>query len=80
MPNSPVPESSGRPRHLYLVEILLGAAFLALVAFFMWSANSPREQAGSSHSDKVVTLTAANWEKEVLRSKVPVLVDFWGKH
>jgi thioredoxin 1 len=28
-------------------------------------------------SANVVTLTADNWEKEVVQSDVPVLVDFW---
>ena len=28
-------------------------------------------------SDKIVTLTQENWDKEVLQADVPVLVDFW---
>lgn len=28
-------------------------------------------------NEKVVVLTAENWEREVLRSETPVLVDFW---
>jgi thioredoxin 1 len=28
-------------------------------------------------SANVVTLTAENWEQEVVKSEVPVLVDFW---
>lgn len=28
-------------------------------------------------SDKVITVTAANWEQEVEQSAQPVLVDFW---
>ena len=32
-----------------------------------------------SGSDRVVTLTDANWEQEVLGSAQPVLVDFWAE-
>ena len=28
-------------------------------------------------NEKVVVLTGENWEREVLRSETPVLVDFW---
>lgn len=28
-------------------------------------------------SDKIVTLTQENWDQEVLKADVPVLVDFW---
>jgi len=30
-------------------------------------------------SDKIVVLNTANWESEVLKSKEPVLVDFWAE-
>jgi len=30
-------------------------------------------------NDKVTTLTDGNWEEEVLKSKQPVLVDFWAE-
>ncbi|MFI5183705.1 MAG: thioredoxin [Vicinamibacteria bacterium] len=30
-------------------------------------------------NDKIVVLTTANWENEVLQSKDPVLVDFWAE-
>ena len=30
-------------------------------------------------NDKIVVLTTANWESEVLQSKDPVLVDFWAE-
>jgi len=30
-------------------------------------------------NDKIVILTTANWDKEVLQSKEPVLVDFWAE-
>jgi thioredoxin 1 len=30
-------------------------------------------------SDKIATLTDANWEAEVMKSEQPVLVDFWAE-
>lgn len=30
-------------------------------------------------SQNIVTITDANWEQEVLKSPVPVLVDFWAE-
>jgi thioredoxin 1 len=35
--------------------------------------------AGCSESGKTVTLTAGNFEEKVLKSKQPVLVDFWAE-
>jgi len=35
MANLPVPESSGRRRHLYLVEIILGLAFVLAALGFL---------------------------------------------
>lgn len=77
MANLPVPESSGRKRHLYLVEIGLGLAFLAIVGIVIYSNN----QSGPSGNDKggYIVLSDQNWKAEVLDSKVPVLVEFWGE-
>ena len=77
MANLPVPESSGRRRHLYLVEIILGLAFVGLIAAIVWSNNGSWNESAKSN---VVVLTARNWDKEIAQSKVPVLVEFWGKH
>src|SRR5438067_1644637 len=75
MPNPQVPESSRRARHLYLVEIVLGLAFLGLIVAVIWS---NRNSAKSTvESELIVKLTAANWQKEVLDSEVPVVVDFY---
>lgn len=62
--------------------MLLGAGLLLVViAIFVENSGPP---AGSGIRSKlelenanIVTLTAANWQSEVVRSKVPVVVDFW---
>src|SRR5438552_1296994 len=71
-------ESSGRGRHLYLIEIVLGAGLLLMVVLIYLS-NNPHGRNNDqepAHAN-IVTLTAANWKKEVLQSPVPVVVDFW---
>jgi thioredoxin 1 len=68
---TPARESSGRVRHLYLIEVVLGAALVALVVGIFLTNG---QRGGSEH---VVQLTAANWQKEVVDSPVPVVVDFY---
>jgi len=77
MPPPSTSESSRRARHLYVVEIVLGIAFLGIIAAIVWS---NRTRAKSSHeAEEIVVLTAATWNKEVLDSPVPVVVDFWAE-
>jgi thioredoxin 1 len=75
-------ESSKGRRHLYVVETLLGVAFLLVIALVVWSNRTGgRSALGDNHDDpekaNTVTLTSANWQKEVVESRVPVIVDFW---
>lgn len=59
------------PPWFLIVGLLAGVGF---VAFIVWdSSNSQTPKAGSG---EVVVLTLANWQKEVLESDVPVVVDF----
>jgi thioredoxin 1 len=67
------PESPGRVRNLYLVELLLGGGLLLLVAAIFFTNNGGSGKANAN----IVTLTAENWQKEVVESPVPVVVDFW---
>ncbi len=60
--------SSGGARKLYLLELALGGAFVAVVAVVFF--------ASTAHST-TVQLTEANWQREVVESPVPVVVDFW---
>src|SRR5258708_24666633 len=69
----PASESSGRVRHLYVIEMLLGAGLLLLVIGIFVANNGPPKGSGGN----IVTLTTANWQTEVARSPVPVVVDFW---
>src|SRR5260221_8217229 len=69
----PASESSGRVRHLYVIEMLLGAGLLLLVIGIFFANNGPPKGSGGN----IVTLTTANWQTEVARSPVPVVVDFW---
>jgi thioredoxin 1 len=65
------------------MEIVLGGSFLLLIVLVFMYGNPRNDQSGKRNSEyvesnaNVITLTTANWEKEVLNSKVPVLVDFW---
>jgi thioredoxin 1 len=66
-------ESSGRVRNLYLIEIVLGIGLLAMIVMIFYANN--RQPGGAEVG--IVTLTTENWQKEVVDSRVPVLVDFW---
>lgn len=65
-----VPQRSGA--WLLLVGLALGAG---LLVFMAW--DSIAHTFRGSSKGPVVELTDANWQEEVVDSKVPVLVDFW---
>jgi thioredoxin 1 len=69
----PSPESSGRARNLYLIELVLGGALLLLVFAIFFANKTEKKQENAA----IVTLTSANWKQEVEDSPVPVVVDFW---
>lgn len=82
---APSPESSRPARNLYLIELLLGGGLLVLVVAIFF-ANDGSKGGGSgtrskpapgTESANIVTLTAENWQREVVDSPVPVVVDFW---
>ena len=54
---------------IFFAGLLLGGGLLLFIAFESF----PSKRA---HSPHVVELTEDNWQKEVIESKVPVLVDF----
>lgn len=65
------PQSSSSPPWFLIVGLLAGIAF---VVYIVWdSAKPPPGYAPSAH---VIELSMANWQKEVIESDVPVLVDF----
>src|ERR1017187_1646116 len=71
--NQPPPTSpSVSPPWLLIAGLVLGGG---LVLFIAWDsiAHSFRGNA----KGPVVELTDANWQQEVVESKVPVVVDFW---
>jgi len=82
---SPSPESSGRRRHLYLIELVLGGGFVLLVVLIFMSGNprgdrNDRGGASTKHdapNPNIVTVTSGTWQREVLDSRTPVVVDFW---
>lgn len=61
------------------MEMVLGGGFLLLIALIFVSGSPRGELRGGDDegNPNVVTLTAANWQAEVLDSPTPVLVDFW---
>jgi thioredoxin 1 len=67
------PESSGRVRNLYLVELLLGGGLLVVILAIFFANNGGSAKPNAN----IVTLTTQNWQKEVVESRVPVVVDFW---
>jgi thioredoxin 1 len=69
--NPPATQNGASPPWLFLGGLLLGAL---LLGFMVWDSIPPSKNASSAN---VVELTAENWEKEVVESKVPVVVDFW---
>jgi thioredoxin 1 len=71
--NPPTNQERFSPPWLLLVGLLLGGGLLVLMA---WDsiAHSFKRAPGSA---QVVELTEENWQKEVVESKIPVMVDFW---
>lgn len=74
---APSPESSGRGRNLYLIELLLGGGLLVLVVAIFFANDGAKDRDSAKVSGNVVILTTENWQKEVMESPVPVVVDFW---
>jgi thioredoxin 1 len=66
------PQSTFSPPWFLLIGLAAGAAFL----LYMMADSVPFLK-GSTHSKHVIELTSTNWDKEVVQSGVPVLVDFW---
>ena len=64
-------------RKVFLSAALLMAAAGCTHNAINNSASSKPDAADGHHDVKYVTLTAENFEKEVLQSSQPVLVDFW---
>jgi thioredoxin 1 len=58
---------------MLITGLLLGAG---LLVFMTWDGLSHTKDRAKA-SEQVVILTDDNWQKEVLESDVPVLVDFW---
>jgi len=59
---------------MLIIGLLLGAG---LLAFMTWDSLKNAKDDRRRHSDRVVILTDENWQKEVIDSDVPVLVDFY---
>ena len=68
--NKPPQPVNASPPWLLLAGLLAAAGF---VVYMGWSSFG----GSSSSSPHVIELTEANWQKEVVESKVPVVVDFW---
>jgi thioredoxin 1 len=67
----PTTQASFSPPWFLIVGVLAGAA---LIAFIVWDSPGNRgKRAGSAH---IVEITKANWQKEVVKSSIPVVVDF----
>ena len=61
------------PPWFLLIGLLAGGAFLV----FMMADSMPFGKGKTAHSRLVIELTSANWQKEVVQSATPVVVDFW---
>jgi thioredoxin 1 len=57
------------PKILVLGGLLLGGAYLV---WMLAGSTFPTHEGANT-----ITLTAGNWQKEVVDSKIPVVVDFW---
>ena len=67
----PTTQDSFSPPWFLIVGLLAGVAF---VAFIIWDSAGPTQKKNANPN--VVELTQANWQKEVVESKIPVFVDF----
>jgi thioredoxin 1 len=67
----PTTQASFSPPWFLIVGVLAG---VGLIAFIVW--DSPGNAAKKTGNPHIVELTKANWQKEVIESDVPVLVDF----
>ena len=75
--NQPTTQPSYSPPWLLIVGLVLGVSF---IAYIMWDTFVPSSPKGSqTRSANVVELTSDTWQKEVIESKVPVVVDFTAK-
>jgi thioredoxin 1 len=70
--NQPSNEKGSSGTGLLIVGLLIGAAILASMA---WDSIAAKREHGAGGAD-VMEFTAANWQREVMESDVPVLVDF----
>jgi len=61
------------PPWFLLIGLLAGGAFL----IFMMMDSLPSRKGKVSDSKHVIELTSENWQKEVVESATPVVVDFW---
>jgi thioredoxin 1 len=73
--NQPMNSERASSRLVLIVGLVLGGSLLVFMA-----RDSIAQFFGKGHSGSayVVTLTNDNWQKEVVESKIPVMVDFWG--
>jgi thioredoxin len=69
--NQPTDQAGASGPWLLIIGLLLGAG---LLVFMTWDGLTHSNRAKSS--ELVVAITEANWEKEVLDSDIPVVVDF----
>jgi thioredoxin 1 len=61
------------PGWILVLGLLLGGG---LLVFMSWESFFPAKRTPRNPDANIIELTEANWQKEVVESKVPVLVDF----
>src|SRR5207253_4268684 len=72
-------EISFLDRRLFMVRPTSSVARIRQIAVMAGIAALPFLSGCTSESSKTITLTAGNFEEKVLKSKQPVLVDFWAE-
>jgi thioredoxin 1 len=72
--NRPV-DPAPSPPWLLFIGLLLGGGFLVFMAWDSIAGAFKKDTERGSVN--VVHLSNANWQKEVIESKIPVVVDFW---